>query len=97
MKALVSAIVWMACLLPAAQGVQPIVAIHHSELTQALDSTNAPAVPPTPTGPGTTGREWWPTNWHYSVMPDSVEETLRSDGTAFAVVGDSRELSIDDF
>ena len=43
----------------------------------------------TPSGPGTTGNQWWPTNWHYFVMPTSVEEALRADGTPFAVVGDS--------
>ena len=48
-----------------------------------------PATGLTPTGPGTTGFQWWPTNWHYFVMPDSIEETLRSDGTTFTVVGDS--------
>src|SRR5208282_3885796 len=38
---------------------------------------------------GTTGFQWWVTNWNYFVMPDSVKETLRSDGTTFTVVGDS--------
>src|SRR5438067_13278140 len=66
---------------------QPVVAIHDSELTRALES--APALPPTPTGPGTTGFQWWPTDWHYFVMPDSMKEALRSDGTAFTVIGDS--------
>ena len=69
------------------QGTQPIVAVHDSELTRALESM--PASGATPTGPGTTGNQWWPTNWHYFVMPDSVKETLRSDGTAYTVVGDS--------
>jgi hypothetical protein len=70
-----------------AQAPQPIVAIHDSELTRALESmvaTNG-----TPSGNGTTGFQWWPTNWHYFVMPDSVKEALRSDGTAFAVLSDS--------
>jgi uncharacterized repeat protein (TIGR01451 family) len=71
------------------QGTQPIVAIHDSELTRALDDPSAVAVSPTPTGPGTTGLQWWPTNWHYFVMPESVKETLRSDGTAFTTIGDS--------
>ncbi|HWY78649.1 MAG TPA: hypothetical protein VN281_23745, partial [Verrucomicrobiae bacterium] len=48
-----------------------------------------PATNGTPNGPGTTGNQWWPTNWHYFVMPDAVKEALRSDGTAFTVVGDS--------
>jgi len=29
-----------------------------------------------------------PTNWNYFVLPESVKEALRSDGTTFAVVGD---------
>ena len=69
------------------QVTQPIVAIHDSELTRALESM--PASGATPTGTGTTGYQWWPTDWHYFVMPDSVKEALRSDGTAFTVVGDS--------
>ena len=77
------------CGVPAVlgQGTQPIVAIHDSELTRALESM--PASGATPTGSGTTGNQWWPTDWHYFVMPDSVKEALRSDGTAFTVVGDS--------
>ena len=54
--------------------IQPRVAIHDSELTRFLDSTNAPAVPPTPAGPGFSGLQWWPTNWHYFVMPESLKE-----------------------
>src|SRR5438105_3784016 len=69
------------------QSVQPAVAIHDSELTRALEAMSA--VAPTPTGPGTTGKQWWPTDWHYFVMPESVKEALRSDGTAFTVIGDS--------
>jgi hypothetical protein len=65
---------------------RPVVAIHDSELTRALETL--PATGSTPTGPGTTGYQWWPTNWHYFVMPDSVKEALRSDGTAYEVVGD---------
>ena len=65
---------------------KPIVAIHDSELTRALEAL--PAVSPTPSGAGTTGFEWWPTNWHYFVMPESVKETLRSDGTVYEVVSD---------
>ena len=48
-----------------AQPPEPFVAIHVSELTQALETM--PAVPPTPTGPGTTGFQWWNTAWHYFV------------------------------
>jgi hypothetical protein len=65
----------------------PVVAIHDSESTRALELTNAAAT--TPSGAGTTGREWWPTNWHYFVMPESIKEALRSDGTAFEVVTDA--------
>lgn len=71
------------------QTTLPMVAIHDSELTRALDSTNSPAVPPTPSGPCTTGNQWWPTNFHYFVMPQSVKESLLSDGTAFSVIGDA--------
>src|SRR5256885_6172167 len=69
------------------QDIQPLVAIHDSELTRALES--APASGGTPTGPGTTGKQWWPTDWHYFVLPEAMKEALRSDGTAFTVVGDS--------
>src|SRR5438270_3230118 len=75
--------IWSAAAAP-----QPMVAIHDSELTRALDGL--PAVnASTPTGVGTSGFEWWPTNWHYFVMPESVKEALRSDGTAFEVLGDA--------
>lgn len=69
------------------QSTQPIVAIHDSELTRVLESM--PATNATPRGEGTTGKEWWTEQWHYFVMPESVKEALRSDGTAFTVVGDS--------
>jgi hypothetical protein len=65
----------------------PIVAIHDSEYTRALESITAS--PPTPSGTGTTGKEWWPTNWHYFVMPEALAEALRSDGTAFDILGDA--------
>jgi len=58
---------------------------HDSEFTRALESITAG--PATPSGPGTSGKEWWPTNWHYFVMPESLKEALRSDGTAFEVLG----------
>src|SRR5579862_3960113 len=45
------------------QSTLPFVAVHDSELTRALE--NMSAVPPTPTGAGTTGNQWWPTDWHY--------------------------------
>ena len=66
---------------------EPVVAIHVSELTQALETT--PAVSPTPTGPGTTGFEWWYTSWHYFVAYESLKEALRSDGTSFVEVSDA--------
>ena len=70
-----------------AQGTQPMVAIHDSELTRAMESEAASNG--TPSGAGTTGNQWWPTDWHYFVMPDSLKEAFRSDGTAYTVVGDS--------
>src|SRR6267142_3704577 len=69
--------------------IQPLVAIHDSELTRFLDSSNAPAVSPTPMGTNTTGLQWWISDWHYFVMPESLKETMSSDGKTFAVVGDS--------
>src|SRR5262245_47222335 len=69
------------------QPIQPFVAVHDSELTRALETM--PAVAPTPTGPGTTGNQWWTPDWHYFVMPEAVQEALRSDGTPFVKVGDS--------
>jgi Immunoglobulin I-set domain/Bacterial Ig domain/Immunoglobulin domain len=74
--------------LTQARGIQPVVAIHDSELTRALESITATNTA-TPNGPGTTGFQWWPTNWHYFVMPDSVKEMLHSDGTPYAVVSDA--------
>jgi hypothetical protein len=65
----------------------PVVAIHDSEFTRALETINARSN--TPSGPGTTGKEWWTTNWHYFVMPEALKEALRSDGIPFEVVGDS--------
>ncbi|SPE54249.1 hypothetical protein SBV1_1780014 [Verrucomicrobia bacterium] len=71
-----------------AQSTQPVVAIHDSELTRALELV--PATGSTPTNAGTTGFQWWLGNWHYFVMPDSIEEALRSDGTAFVVLSDAQ-------
>src|SRR4051812_49035842 len=73
---LFAAFCWLICLTSPVQGqgTQPIVAIHDSELTRALESRAAAA--PTPTGAGTTGFEWWPTDWHYFVMPESMKEAL---------------------
>ena|ERR1035438_4505361 len=79
------------CLLTTAQATLPMVAIHDSELTRALETMSATGL--TPTGPGTTGNQWWVNNWHYFVMPESVEEALRSDGTPFQVVGDTNIIA----
>ena len=65
----------------------PLVAIHVSELTQALETMSASGS--TPTGSGTTGFQWWPASWHYFVMYESLKEALRSDGTPFVVVTDA--------
>ncbi|WP_372966455.1 Ig-like domain-containing protein, partial [Marinobacter sp.] len=70
-----------------AQSPAPVVAIHVSELTQALETL--PAVSPTPTWDGTSGYQWWYTSWHYFVAYESLKEALRSDGTPFVEVSDS--------
>ena len=69
------------------RAASPVVAIHDSELTRALETL--PASVTTPQGAGTTGFEWWPSDWHYFVQPESMKEALRSDGTPFTVVGDA--------
>src|SRR4051812_6846919 len=69
----------------------PVVAIHASELTQALEGF--PAMAPTPTGPDTSGKEWWYTSWHYATMFESLKEALRSDGTPFVEVSDAQIAS----
>jgi len=73
------------------QTTQPVVAIHDSEFTRILETL--PASGATPTGPGYTSKEWWPTNWHYFVMPESIDESLRSDGTAHTMIGDSNIIA----
>ncbi|NOS70393.1 MAG: hypothetical protein HOP33_10735, partial [Verrucomicrobia bacterium] len=78
-------------LVAEAQGAQPVVAIHDSEYTRALENINASGA--TPSGGGTTGKEWWTTDWHYFVMPEAVKEALKSDGTKFTVLGDSNIIS----
>ncbi len=70
-----------------AQVTQPLVAIHDSELTRALESM--PASGATPNGAGNTGKQWWTKDWHYFVMPESLKEALRSDGTPYTTLGDS--------
>ena len=66
---------------------EPVVAIHVSERTQTLETI--PATSPTPTGPGTSGFEWWYTSWHYFVMSESLKEAFDSDGTPYVVVSDA--------
>ena len=91
MKLAINICVFLACLFSTAHATLPMVAIHDSELTRALETM--PAGITTPTGAGTTGNEWWPSNWHYFVMPESAEEALRSDGTPFQVVGDTNIIA----
>jgi len=71
----------------AQQPPEPLVAIHISELTQALEIM--PAVDPTPAGTWTTGNQWWYTSWRYFVAHESLKEALRSDGTPFVELSDS--------
>ena len=76
--------------LPLAQAAtppEPLVAIHVSERTQALETM--PASPPTPIGPDFTGFEWWYATWRYFVAYESLKEALRSDGTPFVEVSDN--------
>ena len=87
MRKLLLSICSVACLCLSALAAEPVVAIHVSELTQALESTAAG--PSTPSGPDTTGKEWWTPWWHYFVMSESVKEALRSDGTPFVIVTDA--------
>jgi hypothetical protein len=65
----------------------PMVAIHVSETTQALETLVA--TPPTPTGADTSGFQWWYTSWHYFVMYESLKEALNSDGTPYVEVSDA--------
>ncbi|HWY74131.1 MAG TPA: hypothetical protein VN281_00860, partial [Verrucomicrobiae bacterium] len=68
----------------ATRAAQPLVAVHDSELTRALET-----MPASGATPQETGYQWWLEDWHYFVMPESVKEMLHSDGTAFAVVSDA--------
>ena len=65
----------------------PAVAIHVSELTQALETI--PAASTTPHEELTTGYEWWIASWHYFTLYESLEQTLRSDGTPYVEVSDA--------
>ncbi len=71
----------------AADPPSPVVAIHVSEHTAALETMTA--TPPTPTGPGYTGKEWWFTTWRYFVAYQSLEEALKADGTPYVEVSDA--------
>ena len=79
------------CRSVAASSPEPLVAIHVSELTQALETM--PAVSPTPTWAGTTGYQWFYTAWHYFVAYETLKEALLSDGTPFVEVTDSDILA----
>lgn len=87
MKKLVLIVLALICLQLPALAAQPVVAIHVSEVTQALETI--PAGFSTPHGSGTTGKEWWTPWWHYFVMSESLKEALRSDGTPFVIVTDA--------
>ncbi|MRR05413.1 MAG: hypothetical protein EG828_00485 [Deltaproteobacteria bacterium] len=63
---------------------EPRVAIHISELTEALETM--PANPPSST---LTGYQWRYSWWHYFVAYDSLREALHSDGTPFVEVSDN--------
>ena len=72
----------------------PVVAIHVSELTQALETIPAGAnTPKPPAFPDASGNEWWYTAWHYFVMPESLKEALDADGTPYVVVTDADILA----
>ena len=62
MRILIVATVCALCAAPKllGQATQPLVAIHDSELTRALESM--PATNATPRGAGTTSNEWWTTD-----------------------------------
>ncbi len=66
---------------------QPVVAIHVSEITNAMETT--PARSPTPSGYGTSGYQWWYTSWHYYTIYQALEEALQSDGTPYVEVTDA--------
>jgi hypothetical protein len=71
----------------AAPSIQPVVAIHVSELTQALESL--PAVSPMPRGTGFTGMSWFLTSWHYASIYESIKIALESDGTPYQIITDA--------
>jgi hypothetical protein len=69
------------------QPPEPVVAIHVSERTEALETV--PATGATPSGPGTSGKQWWYTSWKYFVAYESLKEALSADGTPFVTVSDA--------
>ncbi|MEP7112360.1 MAG: Ig-like domain-containing protein [Ilumatobacteraceae bacterium] len=66
---------------------QPVVAVHVSEYTSALESM--PALGATPNGLDTTHMQWWLTSWRYFVAYQSLETALRADGTPYVEVTDA--------
>ncbi len=91
---IVTVIVIFALLFPAYTQVQaagedfilPVVAIHISELTQALDNLSDADTTATEVA---NGYPWNPSDWHYFVLYESIMEALRSDGTPFVTVSDA--------
>ena len=79
------------CWVVLRKSTEPAVAIHDSEYTRALESTAAS--PPTPSGVGTTGKQWWIPDWGYFTLPDALQEAFRSDGTPYRVLSDSTTSS----
>ncbi len=69
----------------------PVVAIHVSELTKALETQPVASTPtPQPPGtPGASGTQWFDPSWHYFVIYGALIEALRSDGTPFVIVSDA--------
>lgn len=69
----------------------PVVAIHVSELTKALETLPAAgtATPQPPGMPGASGTQWFDPSWHYFVIYGALIEALRSDGTPFVIVSDA--------
>jgi len=68
----------------------PKVAIHVSEITQALEALPAgPTTPKPPAFADASGYEWWTSAWHYFVMPASLKEALSADGTPYVVITDA--------
>jgi hypothetical protein len=71
----------------AASARRPVVAIHVSEWTQALETM--PAAAPVPTGDGYSGFSWFYTSWHYFTIYESIKIALESDGTPYQVITDA--------